>query len=274
MQVILAHQFFYLPVITLLSDLGTQDASVATAKATLWRYVPDAVITDMSHRTELYDLQQAAYLLLSAYAYFPKGTIHVVLADVFAGEKPRMLVGEKDGYFFIAPDNGILSLAFAEGMERIRFCREFEQPHRFSDWIQTAGKVMAALQDENSGEITFSDCDVKKVPRLLQPKVMPDGVDCNVLYIDRYENIVLDMTRVQFDEIVRNRPFRIKIMRKDDIVAVSNNYNEVPVGEPLCRFNTAGFLEIAFNHGQAANSLGLESFSAVNLRYQTIKLFF
>ena len=103
---------------------------------------------------------------------------------------------------------------------------------------------------------------------------MPDGVECNILYIDRYENVVLDITKTQFDAMVKGRPFKIKIMRMDDITTVSNNYNDVAKDEPLCRFNSAGFLEIAFNHAPAATSLGLGSFSTGNLRYQTIKILF
>ncbi len=103
---------------------------------------------------------------------------------------------------------------------------------------------------------------------------MPDGVECNILYIDRYENVVLDITREQFDTMIKGRPFKIKIMRIYEITAVSTNYNDVKVDEPLCRFNSAGFLEIAFNHAPAATSLGLGTFSTGNLRYQTIKIQF
>jgi hypothetical protein len=62
-------------------------------------------------------------------------------------------------------------------------------------------------------------------------------------------------------------------MRLQDITTVSNNYNDVPYGEPLCRFNDTGFLEIALNHGQAATLLGLAPVNTSNLRYQTIKIF-
>jgi S-adenosylmethionine hydrolase len=260
-------------VITLLSDLGTQDATVSVAKAILLRHVPDAYLVDISHKAEQFDLQQAAYLLLSAYKYFPAGSIHVLLVDVFSADMPRMLVAEKDGYFFIAPDNGVLALAFGETLMNTRLCLQFKKPFIFRDWIESAGKVAAQLP-EQEGDINFQPCEVKTTPRLLQPKVMPDGVDCNIMYIDRYENVVLDITREQFEELVQERPFRIKIMRAEDITTISSNYNDVKNGEPLCRFNNAGFLEIAFNHAPAATFLGLGSFSTGNLRYQTIKIFF
>ncbi len=138
--------------------------------------------------------------------------------------------------------------------------------------MNDAGKVVEAMQ---SGSIAqFAVCKPKMARRLLQPQVTPLGVDCNILYIDRYENVVLDITKTQFDEYARGRPFRIKIMRMQDITTISSNYNDVPNGEPLCRFNDAGFLEIALNHAPAASLFGLGSYSTSNLRYQTIRIFF
>ena len=261
------------PIITLLSDLGTKDASGSMAKAILMRHVPDAIFVDISHHIARYNLQQAAYLLLSAYRHFPKGTIHLLLVDVFSGETPRMLLAEKEGFFFIAPDNGLLPLSFGTELEDTRLCMEFSKPYVFSEWIDAAGLVIGTLQNSN-GKLPYQPCELKRVPHLLQPKATPYGVECNILYIDRYENIVLDITKAQFDEIVKNRPFKIKIMRLQDITTVRYNYNDVPHGDPLCRFNDAGFLEIALNHAQAATLLGLTSVDAANLRYQTIKIFF
>lgn len=260
------------PVITLLSDLGTRDTSVTVAKAILMRYSPGSPIIDISHNVTEYDLQQAAYLLLSAYKHFAKGSIHMIMVDVFAGDSPRMLIAEKDDYFFIAPDNGILPLAFGAGLENTRLCYQFSKPYSFNEWVNSAGKVIEAIRAGDNSN--FSTCEVRKAPRVLQPRMLPDGVECNILYVDRYENVILDITREQFNKMVQGRPFKIQLMSMDDITAISNNYNDVAKDEPLCRFNSTGFLEIAFNHAPAASSLGLGSFSTGNLRYQTIKILF
>lgn len=236
------------------------------------RYAPDTALVDISHNVAQYDLQQAAYLLLSAYRHFPKGTIHILLVDVFSGNAPRMLLAQKDGYYFIAPDNGILPLAFGSEIDSALLCFEFTEQYDFSNWINSAGKVAAALPGASVPE--YKPCEVRMARRLLQPQVTTLGIDCNILYIDRYENVVLDITRQQFDEYVKGRPFRIKVMRMQDITTISNNYNDVPEGDPLCRFNDAGFLEIALNHQPAASLLGLGSYSTGNLRYQTIRIFF
>jgi hypothetical protein len=95
-----------------------------------------------------------------------------------------------------------------------------------------------------------------------------------VLYIDRYKNVVLSITRKQFEKIAANRPFTIKLRKVGDITALSARYNDVPEEAPLCRFNSAGFMEIAINHGHAASLLGLDTIEASELKYQSIRIFF
>lgn len=258
-------------VITILSGLGTRDTSVSIAKAIFMEHAPGATIVDIAHNVAQYDLQQAAYLLLSAYSHFPAGAIHVLPIDVFVGDAPRILLAEKNNYFFIAPDNGVLPLAFGTELTNTRLCYEFAKSFTFTDWLQHAGRVIEAIISGNTSSFKAHTVDI--IPRLLQPKVMHDGIDCNILFIDRYENVVLDITKTQFNELINNRPFRIKLMRMNDITTISNNYNDVPQGQPLCRFNNAGFLEIALNHAKSATLLGFEADNTSNLRYRTIKIF-
>ncbi len=236
------------------------------------RYAPGAAIVDISHNVGPYDLRQAAYLLLSAYKHFPAGTVHILPVDVFYGDAPRILLAEKDGCFFIAPDNGVLSLAFGDDPGNTWLGYECSKPYIFNDWINGAGKIMEALQ-LGSGNLPFAQCDTRKAPWLLQHKPMSDGVECNVLCIDRFENVVLNITKPQFEEIVNGRPFSVKGLKTMEITSISNNYSDVPIGIPLCRFNISGFLEIALNHGSAAAYLGLGAFNA-GIRYPVITIFF
>ncbi|MCW3122202.1 MAG: hypothetical protein JWQ38_1694 [Flavipsychrobacter sp.] len=258
--------------ITLLSDLGTRDASVTVAKATLMRLVPGTTVIDLSHNVKPYDLQQAAYFLLSAYSHFMPGTIHVSMVDIFGGHAPRMVLAGKDGHYFIAPDNGLLSLAFGSALEGTWACFDLERPFLFSEWVTRAGKVIETIR-ATDGHLPFTSCDVRTTTKLLQPKVTQDSVECNILYIDRYENIVLDITRSQFREIVQDRPFRIMLRKVQDITSISNNYSDVPHGDALCRFNNSGFLEIALNHDHAASLLGFGAHN-MGVRYPTINIFF
>jgi hypothetical protein len=282
------------PVVTLLTDFGTRDATVTVAKAMLMQYMPDGTpIIDISHHVYLYDLQQAAYLTLSAYRHFPKGTVHLLAVDIFAGQSPVMMLAEKDGYYFLAPDNGLLAMLFPD-IKQALLCAAFNKPYSFNDWMRAAGAVMHTIATQHKLN-HYKLHDVSHLHRPLQTRILPNGLQCNILYIDRYENVVLNLNREEFAQLIGNRAFKIQVPGKLDfsnqylsakkaikstslqpppkhiITSVSDNYNAVPRGIPICRFNEAGYLEIAINHDQAATRL-LGEDCRNNLHYKTIDI--
>jgi S-adenosylmethionine hydrolase len=259
-------------VITLLSDVGTRDTTVAVARSVIKKAVPAAVFVDISHQVAPYDLQHAAYLLLSAYRHFPQGTIHLSMVDVFSGDKPRILLMEKDSYFFVGPDNGIFPLAFGHEQENVRVCHEYRHPYHFASWIQ---ELKNAIVTVVSGSYTsLPATSFSHRPNPAPPRAMPGGLECGILHIDRYGNVVICITREQFRNMAGDRPFRVRLNREQEISAIVNNYNDVAAGQPLCRFNDAGFLEVALNHDRASAVLGLDNENLTSLRYKTIKILF
>jgi S-adenosylmethionine hydrolase len=259
-------------IITILSDLGLRDTQVASLKASILKHTPATPVVDISHAVAQYDLQQAAYLLLCSYPWFPKHSVHIVAVDIFADKAARTVAIEYNDHFFIAPDNGILPLAFRSKTGDYRLCFELNKPLRFADWTDLAGKA-AAEMIANKNISHLQPYNIVNAPTPVPPQATPLGIDCRVLYIDRFGNVVLDITKAQFEELIGDKPFRIKVMRMQDISNISNNYSDVKEGEPLCRFNRAGFLEVAVNRQSAASLFGLESYSSASLKYRTIKLF-
>lgn len=259
--------------LTLLSDFGLQDASVAIAKGVLMQHVPDRQIVDISHLVETFNIQQAAYLLLSAYRNFPQGSCHVLLFDVFSEPSPRLLLCEFEGHYFIAPDNGILSLAFGESPQNVWKCFTLEAPGVFSDWLRECGKIAAQLQTHAPADLQLQTCELKVAPKHWQPKMDENTAECHVVHIDRYENVVLNMTREQFERVGRGRPFRILFMR-DELSQISTHFYNVAEGQKLCRFNATGFLEICINRGKAASLFGFKLYREKHFIYNTIKIFF
>lgn len=259
--------------ITLLSDFGLQDASVASAKGILLQQVPQTTIVDITHLVEPFHLQQAAYLLAASYKNFPPGTCHILLFDVFSEHTPSLILCEKDGHYFLAPDNGILSLAFGTVPANVWKCFELQPAGVFKDWLTETGKIAAALQTRQPQTLGLPPYELKHAPQHLRPKIDGNTVECHVIHIDRFENVVINITREQFEKIGRNRPFRIQFIR-EEVSSISTHYNNVREGEKLCRFNQTGYLEIAINRGKAATLFGLKLNREQHLIYSTIKIFF
>jgi S-adenosylmethionine hydrolase len=260
--------------ITLLSDFGLQDASVASAKGILRQHTPQLPIIDITHLVEPYHLQQAAYLLAAAFNNFPAGTCHLVLFDVFSSKEPRLLLCQKQGSFLLAPDNGILSLAFNAEFDGIWNGFELVGNDGFKSWLHAAADIISRLQDTDPSALNLQPAQLQTAPVHWKPKIDGNVVECHVIHIDRYENVVINITRPEFEELGKGRNFRIRFMRDEELTELSTHYNNVREGEKLCRFNATGYLEIAINRGKAASLFGLRLHREQHVIYNTIKITF
>ena len=80
------------PIITLLTDFGTRDAYVAAMKGVILSINPQIQLVDISHDVPPQDIIEAAWLLRTAYRYFPAGTVHLVVVDPVRLDIPEPLV--------------------------------------------------------------------------------------------------------------------------------------------------------------------------------------
>ena len=103
------------PFITLLTDFGDRDWFVASMKGVILSICPEARLVDLSHQVTPHQIHEAAYLLKSCYRYFPGGTIHVSVVDPGVGSARRPLLVSTSRYYFLAPDNGLLTYVLEEG---------------------------------------------------------------------------------------------------------------------------------------------------------------
>src|SRR5882762_8050824 len=100
------------PIITLTTDYGTNDHLVGTLKGVILKINPEATIVDITHNVAPFDLLDGALAIGSAYSYFPARTIHVVVVDPGVGTDRRPLLVTAENQYFVAPDNGVLSLIY------------------------------------------------------------------------------------------------------------------------------------------------------------------
>ncbi|MBS1778158.1 MAG: SAM-dependent chlorinase/fluorinase [Bacteroidetes bacterium] len=259
--------------ITLLSDLGLQDASVGRVKGILAQRLSGVPAIDISHDISPYHLQQAAYLLHSSLHTFAPGTLHIVLVDLFYAQDSRIIVCRCNQQYFIAPDNGILSMALRDD--------------DYEAWIMPAEKRAMHLTEVAhdiaalgakilSGEDIFGKMEGCSIANPLinwEPKQIGNSLECHIMHIDRFENVILNVTKDQFDAARQNRNFRIEFFM-DAVTEINEHYSSVKQGEILGRFNSSGYLEIAINRGKAASLLGLKLNREQNLVYKAIKIIF
>ena len=107
-------------LITLTTDFGTSDHFVGAMKGVIAEIAPAARVIDITHEITPYNILEGAFVIAEAAPSFPKGTIHVVVVDPGVGSDRRALLVESGGQFFVAPDNGVLSMIFARGPHKVR----------------------------------------------------------------------------------------------------------------------------------------------------------
>src|SRR4051795_5704897 len=101
------------PLITLTTDFGLADNFVGVMKGVIAGIAPAARVVDLTHTVAAQDVAAGAFSLATAYAYFPPGTIHLAIVDPGVGSARRAVAVAAGGYYWVAPDNGLLGYAFA-----------------------------------------------------------------------------------------------------------------------------------------------------------------
>lgn len=272
-------------VITLISDIGLQDYLVGAIKGRLMQWCPGYALVDIAHDIAPFNAPQAAYLCKGAYPHFPEGTFHIILVNLFDSRTDEFLLAWHDGHYFCCADNGLLTMIIGGKPELlIRLRTAPGQPvntmqviHLFAQAISSLSRGIAI---DKLGEV--SDALVEK--NSLQPLISEDWMEGQIIYIDHFENVVVNITRQQFEQQRKGRDFRIFVKRDEYISHISSTYADVPEGNRLALFNTAGYLEIAINKGNAAGLFGLQSYhkeqaglggyNQSRLFYQTIRIHF
>ncbi len=101
-------------IITLTTDFGYNDAYVGAMKGAILSINPEAHIVDITHSIEPQNILQAAFILSTAYRYFPKQTVHLAIVDPGVGSERHGIILKTPTAIFVAPDNGILSYVIAD----------------------------------------------------------------------------------------------------------------------------------------------------------------
>lgn len=255
-------------IITLTTDFGTRDFYAGALKGAILRQCPGAQLIDISHRITPYDIVEGALVLKHSWQEFPEGTIHLVAVHCVYDPKYRFVAARKNGHIFLAPDNGLLTLVEphwpAADLRILPFVsgRHFAVKDCFSD-------AAAHLYSGAPWELLGLPAE-KLVERVsIQPVLMRDRIRGTVIHIDNFDNAVVNINRDDFDRIAKGRSFSLHFRRHDPITKLSTDYCDVPVGELLCLFNSAGLLEIAVNLGRASTLFGLRVEEVVEIVFNT-----
>ncbi|MDB5201319.1 MAG: hypothetical protein JWQ27_728 [Ferruginibacter sp.] len=276
-----------MPLLTLTSDIGIQDFMPGAIKGQLLQANPGFNIVDITHLLSPFNYPQAAYVCRNAMKNFPPGTFHLVLVNIFDEKPEHMLLAEHDGHYIGCADNGLLTMILEEVPQKVvALPLEKTQQKNTLYCISVFAKAFNALLDglplEEVGDATVSI----QVKNPLRPLLGNNWIEGQIIFIDNFENVIVNINKDDFEEQRKGRSFTVVFKRDEVIDKISETYADVPEGEKLALFNSAGYLEIAINKGNAAGLFGLQGFSEkqqqhapmqflnTRLFYQTVKVYF
>ncbi len=241
--------------ITLLSDFGTKDATAAIVRGILMQQNPHLPIYDITHDVIPYNISQAAYFLKSAYSYYPKGTIHIILCGIFMTKEPSLTISSYNGHYFVCTNNGIIPIALEGHVLESWIFPNLDRNDTFTSWIKSTGKLIKKLPLTGADNNGLKKIELLGTNKPITNKIISSNIE--VIHIDQFENVVLNINQEQFYDITYNMPFKLQFMKVEEIREISTNYSDVREGYKLARFNSNGYLEIGINKGKAASLFGL-----------------
>lgn len=271
-----------MPILTFTSDFGSSDHLVGGVKGEILKLNEGFQIIDITHDIIPYNFMQAAYVCRNIFSAFPQESFHLILVNAFDNNADHLLLIRHQGQILGMPDNGLITMIlgkFPDEVVAIPFPPGFKKNIRnfTSLLVEAFSSLLSGVKLEKLGKSSVSIQE----KHLMKPFSSDQYIEGQILMIDRFLNVIVNITQEEFEASRRNRPFKIVLLRDAFIEKISDHYADVPEGEKLAFFNEAGYLEIAVNKGYAAPLFGLGEFSGSGQHhhekrqyYQTVKVFF
>lgn len=250
-----------MPVVTLISDFGNKDYYVPALKGNLISSIVNVQIVDITNEIPPHDIVEAGFILRNSYPSFPKGTIHICYVKNHEPDQD-IIFGRHEDQFFIGPNNGLFSLVFDKVGTFYRLHDNVYMP------FKELGELVKALHEGQPLDQIGIPCENIRERIGLSPIVYSDQIRASVIHIDRYGNLVINVTGELFESTRKGRRFKIYFKRLDPITKISDAYHQAEVGQPTCLFNSSGQMVLAVNMGNASDELGLKKEDIIQIIFE------
>jgi S-adenosyl-L-methionine hydrolase (adenosine-forming) len=249
-------------IITLSTDFGLSDPYVAMMKGVILSINPRAVLVDISHHIRAGSIPQAARLIHETFAYFPLGSVHLVVVDPGVGSSRRPCAVEANGHFFVGPDNGVFWPLLRDnpeaGMVHLKDSRFFlpalsQTFHGREVFAPVAAHLCSGIGLDRMGPLIQ---DPVPLP-IAQPYEKDGALLGEIVRVDHFGNLVTNISSKELDCFLG--PHRPRIEVGNLVISkLSRIYADEGERTPMALINSSDLLEIAVNLGRASEHMGLK----------------
>jgi S-adenosylmethionine hydrolase len=239
-------------------------------KGVILSIAPRVQIVDISHDIAPFEILDGAYTIAQAYRYFPKGTVHVIVVDPGVGTERRPILAEAAGQYFIAPDNGVLTMIYESERHKVRAITNEKvflpaRSNTFHGRDVFAPSAAWLASGRRPSEFGKAINDYVQLGLMKPQRVGKRIWSGTVLKADRFGNLITNLPIAGFGEI-GTRAFGLQVgLRTVD--RLCSTYAEAEPGELFAIVGSSGYIEVSVNQGSAAKQLGCGAGAPVELTF-------
>jgi S-adenosylmethionine hydrolase len=266
-------------IIALLTDFRWQNWYLGVMKGVILGINPSARIIDLCHDISSQDVREGSFVLGNSFEYFPEGTVFLCVVDPGVGGDRKNIIVETEKYYFVGPDNGILSTVFEKGQARkVYEIKEgkYTLPLHGSTFL--GRDVFAPIATYLSLGVQPSDMGSELNSVLTVPALKPHinkkaEISGRAVFVDTFGNIITNVSEEFIREAAGGNPdwdtMTIRVSGKR-IKGVKRYYEQGKTDKLMALIDSWGFLELAVNRGNAFNLLGLTEKKSLEI-FVTVK---
>ena len=247
-------------VITLTTDFGTKNFWLSAIKTKLLKALPEYSIVDISHEISPYNYLECAYIIRSSIPFSHPWTIHIIGFEVSPTPESQILIIQYKNQYFIVGDNGLMGLiASKNSFDKIISVSELYIKRSSFMTLDTLTPLAIELAKNKSPEKLGTE--VTEI-ELLKPELpilnsKASKIIGQIIFIDRFGNLVTNISKTDFYSIGRDQHFRIiaRGFRIETIYdsyadcAIKANTTKSPLGSKFALFNSNNLLELGIYKG-------------------------
>lgn len=252
-------------MIALITDFGIDGSFVAAMKAVIYSINSNVKIIDITHSVSPQNVKEARFHLESCYKFFPKGTIFLCLVDPEVGSSRKAIIVKTDDYFFLAPNNGLLSQIIKEHKNIIIYdlsssfnsLKNISNTFHGRDIFAPAAAYISLDPNYCNSLKRLAPSEIKLIESPVLEKLNESTFKTEIQHIDRFGNLISSIPEKYFQNIDMSS---IKIKYKSKVIKCLflKSYSDAGEGKFLAYIGSSGFLEIAIRNGNAKNEIGCE----------------
>ena len=253
--------------ISFLSDFGLQDDFVGTCHGVIKRIAPEAEIIDITHGIEPQAVLQGALVLANTVPYMPEG-VHLAVVDPGVGSGRRCLaLRDAGGRLYIGPDNGLLVPAaeklggIAQAWELTNAAYMLEPVSRTFHGRDVFAPAAAHLSKGLAPEELGPSVEPPSLIRLELPKpeVGEARIRATVLYIDRFGNVQLNLSRADVERagIVPGTRLELDLGVDRYYATAARAFADARAGDIILYENAYENIAVAITDGNAAEMFSI-----------------